>query len=125
VVPQLKLIVIRTMELDQLMEFYGCIGIQFKEERHGSGPRHFATDFNGMVFEIYPAKNPEDVDRTTRLGFYVSDMNATLSLLRINGDAVVEEPRESPWGLRAVVRDPDGRAVELYADHTEPLDPRL
>jgi hypothetical protein len=30
------------------------------------------------------------------------------------GIQVVTEPRMTPWGYRAVVRDPDGRAVELY-----------
>jgi predicted enzyme related to lactoylglutathione lyase len=30
------------------------------------------------------------------------------------GATIANEPRHTPWGLRAVARDPDGRAVELY-----------
>ena len=116
--PRLKLIVIRTMKLDQLVEFYGCMGIQFKKEQHQSGPLHFATDLDGLVFELYPAKTPEDVDRKTRLGFGVPDLQGAMNLLRKHNATIAEEIKESPWGLRAVVRDPDGRAVELYANET-------
>ena len=115
---QLKLLVIRTGDIDRTVEFYGYIGIQFKEERHGDGPRHFAVDLNGIVFEIYPAKKPEDVDRTTRLGFSVADLPTTLNSLRMHGATIVEELIQSPWGLRAVVRDPDGRAIDIYPDET-------
>jgi hypothetical protein len=34
--------------------------------------------------------------------------------LQTIGAPVVSEPQATKWGFRAVVRDPDGRAVELY-----------
>ena len=106
------------MNIDQLVEFYRCMGIQFNKEQHQSGPLYFATDLDGVVFEIYPAKALEDVDRKTRLGFFVTDLQAAMNSLRILRATIVEEPSESPWGMRAIVRDPNGRAVELYADET-------
>jgi len=40
-------------------------------------------------------------------------VNAVVGSLEAAGGAVVPRPRRTEWGVRAVVRDPDGRAVEL------------
>jgi predicted enzyme related to lactoylglutathione lyase len=53
------------------------------------------------------------VDATTRLGFAVERLSDVVHAVRFSGAAVVNEPRETERGVRAVVRDPDGRAVEL------------
>ena len=49
------------------------------------------------------------------------------ALVMFSGDAVrhmgtqiLQEPAEYPWGRRAVLRDPDGRPVEVF---TRPNDP--
>jgi hypothetical protein len=34
--------------------------------------------------------------------------------LKAVGTLLSTEPQATQWGVRAVVRDPDGRAVELY-----------
>lgn len=114
--PKLKLIVIRTTDLARMVAFYRCMGIEFLEHRHGTGPMHFAADLCGVVFEIYPTLKPENVDRTNRLGFSVGELQTIVDSLRNFGAAVIEEPTKSEWGIRAVVKDPDGRSVELYAD---------
>ena len=36
--PELKLVVIRTLEVERLAAFYRCIGMQFVEEQDGSDP---------------------------------------------------------------------------------------
>ena len=99
--PRLKLVVIRTADLDQLICFYTCLGIEFTHHRHGSGPFHAAADLDGVVFEIYPAKKPEDVDRTTRLGFSVLELEASIASIRSSGMTVVEEPQMTEWGLKS------------------------
>ena len=119
--PFFKLVVIRSTDINGTMAFYRSLGIEFKEDQHGGGPRHFAADLGGIVFEIYPAKNPEDVDQTTRLGISLPDLHTVIISIRGLGATIVEEPKESEWGLRAVVRDPDGRSVELYADESRIL----
>ena len=111
--PAFKLIVIRSTDIDRVATFYRFFGMDFQVEQHGSGPRHFAVELGGTVFEIYPAKKPEDVDRTTRLGFSVRDLHSTMASIRELGATIVDEPSETEWGQRAVVRDPDGRSVEL------------
>lgn len=113
--PKLRLVVIRTTEVGRLADFYRCVGVQFAEEQHGGGPRHFAAQLSDVVVEIYPANTPEDVDRTTRLGFSISDIHGAIRALETFGAEIVVQPKQTEWGLRAVVKDPDGRAVELYA----------
>lgn len=110
---QLNLIVIRTWELVRCVDFYRALGLTFQEERHGSGPAHFAADLHGVTFEIYPAKSADGVDSQTRLGFRSPDVARTIEQVRAAGYRIVAELASSQWGMRAVVRDPDGRAVEL------------
>ncbi|WP_373651672.1 VOC family protein [Schlesneria sp. DSM 10557] len=117
---RLKLIVIRSMDVFRCAAFYRQFGIEFSEHRHGTGPLHFAAELAGVVFEIYLTRKVEDVDRTTRLGFVIPDIHTSIPTLHSNGVEFVEELEQTEWGQRVVVRDPDGRSVELYAAETSP-----
>ena len=86
-----------------------CFGAHFVEEKHGEGPRHYAATFGGMTLELYPG----EADVGTRVGFAVADVDAAVSTLQALGASVRVAPKDSPWGRRAVVLDPDGRSVEL------------
>lgn len=113
--PRLNLLVLKTHHLDRLKAFYSALGISFVEERHGDGPIHHAGHVGDMILEIYPL--PEDAgpaDATTRLGLAVTDVDTVVQTLEAAGGTVTARPRQTEWGYRAVVRDPDGRAVELY-----------
>ncbi|MCA9575405.1 MAG: hypothetical protein KC668_08205 [Myxococcales bacterium] len=72
-------------------------------------PRHYAATLGGMTLELYAGQ----ADVGTRVGFAVSDVDATVSALQALGAPVRVAPKDSPWGRRAVVVDPDGRSVEL------------
>lgn len=111
---KLTLVVIRTEKMDALAQFYQKLGIEFDEQRHGAGPNHFCADVEGTTFEIYPAKKPEDVDKKTRLGFSIKNLKEKFEVFKIDPQYLVVDLQESEWGLRAIVSDPDGRAVELY-----------
>jgi lactoylglutathione lyase len=111
----LKLLVLKTRQVDKLRFFYQTLGIELGEERHGNGPVHYAGEIGEAVLEIYPL--PDDggtADSTTRLGFNVENLAQVVQALWAAGAVVASEPRQSAWGLRAVFRDPDGRTVELY-----------
>ena len=111
---KLNLLVLKTHQLDRLRAFYGVMGIAFVEEKHGEGPLHLAARVGDVVVELYPL--PADAgpaDATTRLGFSVFDLDAVMRSLEALQAVVVSRPKMTPWGRRAVVRDPDGRAVEL------------
>lgn len=113
VVPQLTLLVLKTPQVEVLRAFYSALGVRFVEEQHGVGPRHYAGQLGSLVLEVYPATNAEDVaDRSTRLGFGVEDLEGTIAALRDQG-FLHNSPKLLSVGVRAMVRDPDGRAVEL------------
>ena len=109
----IKLLVLKTDALKRLREFYTCLGFEFVEERHGNGPRHWSASAGDAVLEIYPLPGGGTVDVTTRVGFGINDVEDVVESVRQLTE-VVSEPKQTQWGLRAVVRDPDGRAVELY-----------
>ena len=114
-VPFLKLLVFRTPDPNRLRRFYQALGIEFAEERHGSGPLHFAGRIGEAILELYPFEGEGAiVDSTLRLGFSVTDLSETIRSLEADGATVVSKPKPTAWGNRAVVRDPDGRSVELY-----------
>ena len=115
--PSLKLVVLKTPQLKPVQEFYTRLGFQFVEEQHGKGPVHFSAPLGDGILEIYPLPEGTAVDSSTRLGFGVADLPAVIEEL---GDlAEVRGPKMTPWGLRAAVKDPDGRSVELYGEVAE------
>lgn len=113
--PRLKLIVVRSTKMEKTVEFFTIMGMRFQSEKHGNGPVHFSAEFDDLVFEIYSVKNLGESDRTTRLGFAVNDPVAVIAEIKSRGFSVVEELKETNWGIRAVVRDPDDRPIEVYA----------
>lgn len=113
VTPTLRLVVLKTEQLDRLRSFYEAMGISFTREQHGTGPVHEAAVLGDAVLELYPAGEGETSDVQVRLGFAVADLDATLRKIETVRFAVVTQPRQTPWGMRAVVRDADGRTVEL------------
>ena len=110
---RMNLIVVRSLEPSRTLAFYKMLGLDFHEEQHGSGPVHWAADLDGLVLEIYPAKSAEEVNVTTRLGFDVNDAASVLNTLQLSDVKIISDLKQTKWGLRAVVRDADGRSVEL------------
>lgn len=118
---RLNLLVLRSRDLERASQFYWAVGLTFVRERHGRGEEHLACERAGTVIEIYPVGDGARPDTATRIGFQVASVDETVSKLRQIGSVVQIEPKPSPWGLRAVVCDPDGRHVEL----TEPVEPAI
>jgi hypothetical protein len=50
--PTLKLLFLKTRQLDRLRAFYQALGIKLAEEKHGSGPPHYAGQVGDAVLEI-------------------------------------------------------------------------
>ncbi len=112
--PELSLIVLRCADLAASQAFYSVVGLAFVQEKHGNGPEHFAAGFNGQIFELYPLRESSAVGQGLgRIGFRVSSVDETVRQLAESGIEVVSEPRQTEWGYSAIVRDPDGRTVEL------------
>lgn len=110
----LTLLVLKTPQVDRLRAFYQTVGVEFTEEQHGQGPRHYAGQVGDVVIELYPlADDGATVDTSTRLGFSVDKLTEVVQALEGIGTHVVKQPSQTAWGLQAVVKDPDGRSVEL------------
>jgi predicted enzyme related to lactoylglutathione lyase len=110
---QLNLVVIQSVDDERAARFYSALGLTFTRHRHGSGPEHYACESGPVVFEIYPARDEGDSTTGIRLGFRVASVADTVAALTVAGGTVVSPPKLSPWGLRAVIADPDGHRIEL------------
>src|SRR5262245_34215212 len=94
----LSLVVLKTRQVDDLLRFYGTLGIPLTQEQHGNGPVHFAGRVGDVVFEVYPLSDHDpSADATTRLGFAVENLAEVVQALRSLGAPVVSEPRPTPW----------------------------
>jgi predicted enzyme related to lactoylglutathione lyase len=115
--PSLSLLTLRSSNTETTLSFYRALGFDFVEEQHGTGPRHHSSKAGATVLEIYPGEPGTAPERksagATLIGFGVADLDHMLSSLTQLGAPVLTPARQSPWGRRAVVADPDGRAIDL------------
>ena len=110
-----NLLVIRARDMNRAREFYKALGLELVQHSHGSGPIHLASEVEGQVFEIYPLEGNDLPTSSARIGFSVPSVDDAYRALIAAGGQNVSSPRDSPWGRRAVVADPDGHRVELTA----------
>jgi len=112
---KLNLLVLRTPRLEEMRTFYSALGARFESEQHGSSPDHYAAMLgDDFVLELYPCVDGVIPDPGLRLGVSVDNIGEALCAI---GQPVA--PRQTQWGLRALVCDPDGRTVELLQSPTE------
>ena len=109
----LSLLVLRAEHPHRLAAFYEALGLRFKQEKHGSGPEHLSCELNGAVFEIYPRKSALESTQATRVGFAVPDLDAACQRALAQHGELISGPSRGSYGLRAVLRDPEGHRVEL------------
>jgi predicted enzyme related to lactoylglutathione lyase len=111
---KINLIVIRTNRPKELSDFYEQIGMKFEYHQHGKGTWHYSTEIGETVFEIYPLmKNQENSDNSLRLGFTIENLDEIIENLKKRNVEIVREPKESEWGYFAIIKDLDGRKIEL------------
>lgn len=111
----LNLVVIRSVNIEHSVQFYKLLGLNFIKHQHGNGPEHYASELGMLVFEIYPHIDPVT---PTRIGFQVNSLDSLFGKLQESNVHVISPPKDSPWGRRAVVVDPDGHRVELVENTT-------
>lgn len=117
--PALTLIVLRTPDLGPVVDFYGRVGLEFAQEQHGTGPVHYSAQLGRVVLELYPCTG--EVERggpgDIRIGLEVESIADVLERLEGNGPG---DATDRGHGSLVVVRDPDGRAVELHERRSIP-----
>ncbi|HSI64558.1 MAG TPA: VOC family protein [Candidatus Saccharimonadia bacterium] len=109
----INLVVLRSADLARAAAFYTVLGLKFTLHRHGSGPEHYSAELPGGVFELYPLSKDGASTSGTRIGFRVPNVDAAIEALSGYPEAVLTPAKDSEWGRRAVVADPDGHRVEL------------
>src|SRR5579883_2095912 len=112
---RLNLIVIRVADIERSARLFGTLGLHFKNEQHGKGPKHFSATIDGITLELYPLQSKQQATNHARLGFLVDrgGLESVIAAWTLQGGTRVLPPNSSPWGLRAVLRDFDGHTVEL------------
>lgn len=103
---EINLLVLRCRELEASKRFYELLGFGFVREKHGDGPLHYSSQDAGFVFELYPLRENEQACNS-RVGFSVKDIQQVLSQVAITSQ------HEFNGKQIYIVRDPDGRSVEL------------
>ena len=106
----LNLVVLRCRDVERSRAFYELMGMKFEKHRHGNGPEHYAYEDERGVFELYPAKG--ELGDMTGLGFEAENLEVLAGHLKEKGFEP-SAPAENPWGRTFVVKDPDGRRVEV------------
>jgi lactoylglutathione lyase len=107
------LLVIKTNQLREQLAFYTALGLSFEHHRHENGPSHYATAGHPVI-ELYPLPKGVTVpDTTTRIGFTVTALDSLIERLRGGEIQIISEPAVTEWGYTAIVKDVDGRTVEL------------
>jgi lactoylglutathione lyase len=111
----LGLIVLRTKNIQKITAWYGAIGIEIVKEKHEKTKSTYTADLEGLLLEFLPLSEETPApEPNVRLGFVVADLEKTLAELKAHATVVINPPQSTSRGFRAVVRDPDGRSVELY-----------
>ena len=110
-------------DLERTADFYRLLGIALAPERHASdpehddGPAHAATELGPVHFAVYegPAGTSPGFRTagSTFAGFYVDSLDDAVAAVAGLGSPVLVAHEVRPWGCRAIVTDPDGRAVEV------------
>ncbi len=115
VMPTLSLLVVRTPDLERSRHFYEKLGLRFRAEVHGKGPKHYSANVGELVVELYPGTGDIEAGTTSdvRLGLRIGSFEDVERRLR---DATLEFTVVDRGGDRVVVlKDPDGRKIELTA----------
>ena len=109
--PTLLGIVLKSRNIDRLRSFYELLGVKFVEEKHGKGPLHFAGILpSNILLELYPTE--DHIDTTTRLSFSIVGIEEVITLAKVVGE-LVHPIKDTTYGRKGVLKDPDGRTVEL------------
>ncbi len=105
-------------QLPAVVRFYRAIGLALEPERHEEGPVHYVSELGPTHFAVFegpPGEAPEfRAGGSTFAGFAVDSLEEAMTGAKSVGARVVQEPAEYPWGMRALVVDPDGRVIELF-----------
>lgn len=123
-VTALAAVVFTCKDIDRSVRFYKALGVEVRETRHGGSGPHFTCSLGGVHFALYPT---DDVERGAQsgvqIGLMVTNLDGAVAAVKAAGANVLQAPTPKPWGITAIVEDPDGRRVELVNTKVEQTGP--
>lgn len=110
----------------QLVDFYQrVLGLSFERRAHDDGRVHWICDVAGVHVEIKAARTTQGAPTSdagtgalrssVELSWQVADVDAATELALAHGATLQMAPVTHPWGRWAVVLDPQGNPLGLYA----------
>ncbi len=111
-------VILFTGRLAEVVRFYRAAGVPLESEQHDEGPAHYACDLGETHFAVIEsgvgAAPAYRSGGSCYVGLAVPSVRAAVEAARAAGATILQEPEPYPWGLRALVVDPDGRVLELF-----------
>lgn len=122
-VTALAAVVFNCKDIEKSVKFYRALGVDVRETKHG-GIVHFTCSLAGVHFALYPetdaTRGPQGA---CQLGLMITNLDGSLAALKALGANVLTPPTQKPWGITAMIEDPDGRKIELVNTKSEATGP--
>lgn len=112
---KLTSITLNTALLDEMLQFYRIIGVNFISTNVDKGSKVFRATLGDTEFSLLSVPTAEKLKSPgLQLSFAVERLEDMAKLLAAVPKAMLMmEPTEMPDGKKAILLDPEGRAVEL------------
>jgi len=117
--PTLRNIAIFVTDIERAKVFYRDV-LGLPVAREGSFGAELLTD--PPHIGIHPAQHPAAkalVGRETGLTFHVPDLLHYCERLHEHGVRFINEPTKQPFGIMAMIADPDGNVLALWEEDRE------
>lgn len=107
-------ITFNTARLQDMLRFYRILGIHFTPQTVEKGGEFYRAQLGSIEFNLHPQT---DIERSVIPGFHwalqVANLEQILGELKSLGADVLLTPATFTNGEKAIVLDPEGRALEL------------
>jgi len=114
--PSLYSVAIFVSDIVRAVEFYRD-ALRLPMTKHGAFGAEFLTE--GPHIGVHPAVHPEAkalIGRHTGITLHIPDLLHHCGELHARGVHFLTEPTQQPWGIMAMVADPDGNVLALWED---------
>jgi lactoylglutathione lyase len=112
---RLTSITLNTALLDEMLQFYRLIGFNFVDTAVDKGGKVFRATMEGLEFTLLSIPLAEKKQSPgMQFSFAIENLEEVAKqLAKIPQAMLMMEPTEMPDGKKAILMDPEGRAIEL------------